>query len=157
MLKGSYTKYYACLNFFNALAERLGDDYEIYGSCNKDNSLYLIPKGTLADISYYGKPINSFRVSDHWNWYSTLRRCSDPKRIQCYSADLPWARRRPELTEYHSAIKASTPITAAMVGFYGPDGKYHCVYGEAFNRKDRSWLWVDNTVSNVAAMLQTDI
>ena len=82
-----------CNNFIENLAQLLGDKYELIGSCNNDLSRYLIPAGTREQITYYGKPVNSFRVSDHWSWFSNLKKCSLRNYIQCYSRDMPFRRR----------------------------------------------------------------
>ena len=98
-----------CEEFFNAIVNMLDGKYERIGSCNRDMSAYLCPIGTTEEVTYHSKPEESFRVSDHWNWYSNTVKCQDVKYIQCYSADLPWARRRPEPN------KASRPIMASSV------------------------------------------
>ena len=126
-----------CMNFFKALSEALSDTHEVIGSCNHDSSVYLIPKGTEKGISYYGKPRRSFRVSDHWNWYSSLKKCDRPAYVQCYSMDMPWARQRPE------EGVASKPISGIQVAVYGKDRRYHHVYGDKYNRKTRTWEWVE--------------
>lgn len=137
-----------CAKFFEELSAALQDNYEVVGSCNKDASQYLIPKGTEEEISYYGKPYASFRISDHWNWYSNLKKCTNEWYIQCYSVDIPWALKRNE------EGKASKPRHGIQVSFFGPDKKYHCVYGEKFNRKTKTWTWVDNSVENVLASIR---
>ena len=82
-----------CSDFFNVLAQALSSNYTVMGSCNKDVSAYLVPTGHEDEVSYYGKPENSFRVSDHWNWYSSLKKCSDQDEVQCHSIDIPRPRR----------------------------------------------------------------
>lgn len=59
-----------CKNFFSLLVDRLmaAGGYELVGSCNNDNSCYLVPVGTSDQITYHSKPVRSFRLSDHWNW-----------------------------------------------------------------------------------------
>lgn len=62
-------------------------DYTIDFHCRTDNrgrhfySFYLIPKG--QDLSYYGHPEGTIRLSNHWSWYSSQNKCSDPNIIQC--------------------------------------------------------------------------
>lgn len=136
----------ACQRFFYALAEELKDRYEVVGSCNADCSAYLIPNGTIEDLSYYGKPDASFRISDHWNWYSNIKKCSNPRYIQCLSVDAPWARKRID-------DKATKPVKAIQVSLIFPDGKYHAVYGEVYDRETKTWSWLESVPSEVAAMV----
>ena len=135
-----YTNYYMskCLEFFNDLAESLSKTHEIIKSPNNDSTLYLVPKGTKDELSYYGKPANSYRVSDHWNWYASMKKCNRRNYIQCLNSDLPWAKKR------KTKDGCSNPIYAAQVAYLAPDGKYHVIYGEAFNKKTKEWRWVDN-------------
>lgn len=133
-------KAYSC---FYDLAKALSDYYEIIPSCNKNASIYLVPKGTADQLSYYGKPVNSFRVSIYWNWYSSLTRCNNPKYIQCYCPDLPFAKKRPE------PEKASKPILASLVAFYGPDTTYHHVFGDRFDRKTKTWIFEEPSVDDI--------
>lgn len=44
--------------------------YVLVHSCNKDETVYLVPAGTEDQISYSGKPENSYRLSGHWHWKS---------------------------------------------------------------------------------------
>lgn len=127
-----------CEEFFAALTDILKDHFEAVGSCNKDVSQYLVPIGTSDQITYYGKPENSFRVSDHWNWYTSIKKCSDSKMIQCYSKDLPFAKQR------EGEGLSSRPIRACMVAVY-LNGTYHHVYGEKFDRKTKTWNWTENS------------
>ena len=131
-----------CAEFFDGLCKMLSN-YEVVGSCNADSSVYLIPKGTVDELSYYGKPVLSFRISDHWNWYSNIRKCSDPKMIQCFSVDMPWARKR------NYADGPSKPVYGCQVAIYGSDHRYHHVYGERFDRKSGKWYWETTTVDDV--------
>lgn len=128
----------AVLNWYSDLCSLLKETHENIHSCNNDISAYLIPRGTIADLSYYGKPANSFRVSDHWNWYSSLHKCDRENYIQCYSVNAPWARKRP------APGKASKPVRAIQVCYFGADKKYHVVYGECWNRKTRSFEWIES-------------
>lgn len=81
-----------CTEFFEKLSEALKEDYVVMGSCNQDFSRYLVPVGTESQVSYMEKPENSFRISDHWNWFANVNKCPDEHYIQCLSVDLPWAR-----------------------------------------------------------------
>lgn len=131
-----------CTQFFNELVLKL-NNYEVVESCNHDFSRYLVPVGTADQISYESKPDKSFRISDHWNWYANLKKCPNPHYIQCYSVDLPWAKKR--LAEG----KASNPVFGVQVAMIGDDGKYHVVYGEKFNRKTKTWEWIETSVDSV--------
>lgn len=133
-----------CREFFKELTEALSETHEILPSCNHDISMYLCRKGTLEEVTYCSKPEDSFRVSDHWQWYANLMKCPDPHYIQCYSRELPRAKNR-EKEGY-----AGKPIIADCVAFF-KDGIYHIVYGEYWNKKKRQWEWRDNTVEDVIA------
>ena len=136
-----------CREFFNELSRLLTETHEVVGSCNKDASVYLIPKGSLPELSYYGKPENSFRISDHWNWYSSLRKCSKEDYVQCQTVDAPEALVRDE------PGKATIPVQAIQVAFYGSDGLYHAVYGDCYNRESGEWTWLENPVKTALEML----
>ena len=136
-----------CKNFFEHLAEILREDYEMLGSCNNDSSVYLVPKGTEEQVTYYGKPRKSFRFSDHWNWYSSLKKCDKEHYIQCLSMDMPRAKERPV------PWKASKPIFGIQVCMIGEDGKYHHVFGEKYDRKTKKWSWVENDPLDVARLV----
>ena len=132
-----------CQNFFKELSNVLVETHDTIGSCNNDISMYLIPKGSESDLSYYGKPDESFRISDHWNWYSSAKKCSNLKLVQCESVDIPWSRKREE------DGKATKPIYGIQVAYYGKDHKYHHVFGEKFDRKTKRWIWVENDIKDV--------
>lgn len=137
----------ACVMFFNELACLLKESYEVVESCNKDFSRYLVPYGTSSEVTYYGKPAKSFRISDHWNWFANLNKCNKPKYIQCLSVDAPWVKKR------FAPGKASKPVMAIQVSLFDKDGKYHVVYGEKYNKKTRTWEWIDNSPATVLAEL----
>lgn len=143
-------KFAKCRAFFDRLAELLAPEYEVMASCNKDLSAYLVPAGTQNQVTYYSKPIGSFRVSDHWNWYSNLTKCSWPNYIQCFSADVPYAKPRDPKYPY----MATKGRKAFQVGYFGRDKKYHCVYGEQWNKKLKTWEWVEATPEEVARNLR---
>ena len=63
-----------CTEFFNDLCNELKDTHTLVKSCNKDYSAYLVPKGTEDQISYSSKPVGSYRISDHWNWYANIKK-----------------------------------------------------------------------------------
>lgn len=128
-----------CTAFFSKLHDLLSETHELVQSCNQDFSAYLIPNGTVAELTYYGKPDNSFRISDHWNWYSSKKKCDKLDEIQCYTPDMPWTRKR----STENPEGATKPIFGVQVGFYGMDHVYHCVYGERFNRNTKKWEWYD--------------
>ena len=132
----------ACLDFILKLEELL-PDYEIIGSCNRDISLYLIPKGTEGYISYESKPGKSFRMSDHWNWYANVNKCSNENYIQCLSVDVPYPKKR------IAPGRPSESIVAYQVAFCGENGVYHAVYGEKWDRKTKTWSWIEKTPEEV--------
>ena len=138
MQKSINEKRTACLAYFEQLAEILKDTHVVVKSCNGDMSSYLVPIGTETQISYYGKPGNSYRVSDHWNWFSNTEKCRRPGYVQCFCADMPFARRRT------AKNKASKPRYAFAVAYFGDDNKYHHVFGEKFDFQTHSWEWVEN-------------
>lgn len=140
-------KFDACKNFFEKLADILSNDYEMIGSPNYDTSIYLVPNGTESQLTYYGKPLNSFRVSDHWNWYTSLKKCEIPNFVQCCSIDMPAAKKR--LTDW----KFSDPVKGCQVAIFGKDKKYHCVYGEKYDKKTKSWSWLDADPYEVASLI----
>lgn len=127
----------ACVMFFNGLAEELSDTHEVISSCNNDSSAYLIPKGTVEELTYHSKPDNSYRVSDHWNWYANINKCENEKYIQCWSVDVPYPRKREQ------PGKSTRPRVAYQVSKIGEDGKYHVVFGEKWDRKKKEWSWVE--------------
>lgn len=131
-------KFNKCWDFFNIIAKLLEEEYEVIKSCNQDLSRYLIPKGTINDLNYTGKPNKSFRLSDHWSWYSSIKKCPDKNYVQCLSTGCPNVKRRidPE--------KATKPIFAIQVCFYCDDGKYRVVYGEKFNKTTKRWEWIES-------------
>ena len=125
-----------CRKFFDELALLLSDEYQVVASCNRDLSAYLIPKGTQKEITYYSKPACSLRVSDHWNWYSNIKKCSQEDYIQCHSVDLP------DPLERNAPGKASDPIKVPQVCLIYPDGKYHCVFGKFYDNNSKKWKWM---------------
>ena len=133
----------ACEEFFNRLSEELWYCYEVVGSCNQDISRYLVPFGTEEQITYYSKPVLSFRISDHWNWFSNLKKCKDAHYVQCMSYNMPWTRERT------APGMASKPQFGIMVAVCDKNGLYHNVYGERFDRKSHRWFWVENTPSKI--------
>lgn len=146
----SYTKtekIEKCEEFFSCLSKILNGTYEVISSCNKDLSQYLIPNGTVSELSYYSKPEKSFRISDHWNWYSSIKKCTNPKYIQCLSVDIPRADKRVDCE------KPTKPKYGIQVSIIGGDGKYHAVYGEVFNRITKQWYWLETDPADVAEMV----
>lgn len=142
----NYKMSYLCTKFFDELVELLEGRYELIQSCNGDFSRYLVPVGTSDQITYYGKPDKSFRISDHWSWYSNLNKCSNPNYIQCLNTDLPWVQSRRD-------DKATRPIKAYQVALIGSDGKYHSVYGETYNKNRHKWSWKNADPKEVAKMI----
>ena len=137
----------ACEDFMKALTEELGETYELVAAFEKDkrgSDKYLVPKGTTDQITYYGKPADSFRCSTHWNWRETLEKCNQENYIQCLNVDLPFAKKRKDECE------ASDPIMAEQVAVIGADGKYHAGFGEVFDRKKREWHWLEADPKDIA-------
>lgn len=125
--------------FFNKLALALSDKYECLNSCNVDATRYLVPNGTSNEVTYYSKPIWSFRVSDHWNWYANTKKCQDYNYVQCHSVNVPRANKR----DLSSPNKATAPRKAFQVSVMGSDGVYHCIFGECYDYKKHSWDWIE--------------
>lgn len=136
-----------CVAFFKELTAALSDSHVRFGSCNNDCSAYLIPIGTESQVTYHSKPNNSFRVSDHWNWYANVKKCPKEHYIQCYTRDMPWTKPRIE------PGKPSKPIYGSAVAYFNKDGLYEVVYGEKFDRKTRTWCWVENSIEDVIAKM----
>lgn len=143
-----FNKEQKCRDFYNKLIKALEGRYEVVASSNQDISSYLVPNNTSKQISYYGKPIGSFRFSDHWNWYSNTKKCTNPNYIQCYSVDIPWPNKRPGYS------KASKPKRAMQIAFYGKDNKYHHVYGEKYDRKTKEWYFIDAKLEDVLKLVE---
>ena len=136
-----------CNEFFDSLSKILEKKYVVIGSCNKDASAYLVKKGTENQISYYGKPGDSFRVSDHWNWYSNIKRCANRNEVQCYNVDIP----NPRSRDTTKPDAATMPRRACQVAYYNSsDRRYHIIYGERWNRETKQWEWVENDPTAVA-------
>lgn len=133
-----------CLDFFYGLGVMLDKAYETKGSCNMDMSQYLCPKGTTNQVTYNSKPEKSFRISDHWNWYSNMRKCPDKEYIQCYTDDLPAPKER------CSDKGASIPIIGRCIALF-ENGAYHVVYGEKYDKETRRWSWIEDSLENVLA------
>ena len=131
-----------CEEFFQQLSDILKDRYEVVPSCNQDISRYLIPIGTRDQVSYYGKPDFSFRISDHWNWYSSTKKCNDKDYIQCDSVDMPPARERDD----EHATKARKGLQVAI---HCKDGKYHHVFGYKWDQSSRMFRWVENDPKDI--------
>ena len=132
----------ACEAFLRQIQTLLEGRYEIVGSCNQDISKYLVPNGTEKQITYYGKPEKSFRISDHWNWYSSTKKCRDISYVQCESVDMPNARER---TDEH----ATKPRKGLQVAIQGTDGKYHHVFGYKWIPEIREFKWVTNSPMDI--------
>ncbi len=122
------SQFSTCKKYFYELADELSSTHEIVGSCNHDVSLYLIPKGSIGELSYSSKPENSYRFSDHWNWYANVNKNPDENYIQCHNVDLPGPSKR------LAPGKASKPVYGVCVAKF-KDGKYHTVCGDG--KKDR--------------------
>ena len=138
-----------CNAFFDELTKLLDGQYEVvHSNCKKSKDRYLIPNGTAAEITFNSKPASSFRVSDHWNWVSDRKYCDRLNYQQCYNEDLPRGFRRDP-----NSTKATKPIFAAQVAFMCPDGVYRAVYGEIFDRKTKTWSWLEADPADVVCMI----
>lgn len=140
-----------CYDYFNKLADALKDSYEVVSSISNDKTLYLVMKGTENDLSYYGKPMCSFRVSDRWNWFASLKKCKAENHVQCFTKDLhrPFKRRMEG--------KHSRPIMSSSVGYYGIDRQYHIIFGEIYDKKTKNSLWISKPIEEVVNDLADDI
>ena len=142
-------KYELCEIYFNKLINALKDyNYDSVPSINSDCSEYLIPNGTINELTYKSKPAFSFRYSDHWNWFANIKKCENEKYVQCFSTDLPYTklRRGPGLP--------SKPIFAISVMITDATGRYHCIYGETYDRKKREWGWKETPIEDVVRMVE---
>ena len=140
-------KYNACRDFFDKLANLLEDRYELVFSCNNDISAYLVPLGMANKITYLSKPAFSFRISDHWNWYANTNKCPREDYIQCWSKDLPYPRKR------MAKGKPTKPRQAYQVALTTSGSAYRAVFGEVWNRKTKSWEWLENTPEEVMSLV----
>lgn len=129
-----YKKEY-CRKYFLKLAEELKGTHELVTSCNGDCSLYLIPIGTIDQLTYYGKPMDSYRFSDHWNWYANVNKCKNERHVQCHNIDL----RRPAK---RINSKATKPRYNVCVAYYGTDHKYHTLIGDKYDEISRKLKFV---------------
>lgn len=136
-------KYEACESYFNELAWTLKNYVIVPSNSKRSCSVYLVPDGTESEITYYSKPGMSFRFSDHWNWYANLNKCSDELYVQCNSIDMPRPKSRKE------AGSDSIPVFGVSVMFADLSGVYHCIFGEKYDRKKKSWAWIETPIESV--------
>lgn len=139
-----------CDEYFAKLCEELSKyGYELLGPQMKDpRSWYhwsrcLVPEGTADQVTYHSKPAYSFRIAEEWSWYANTKRCSDPDYIQCESvfALQPRPRKGEGLP--------SVPIHAVQVCMARPDGRYYCVCGEVYDKRTRTWSWIERPIESV--------
>lgn len=137
-----------CNKFFMQVAALLTDTHRIVGSSKPGiwKSACLVPIGTEDQLTYYGKPYNSLRVACNWNWRASLKKCDKPDYIQCRTTDLPYPRKRSK--EHPEG--PSSPIWGNMVGYYDIDQRYHCIFGERYDRKKKEWDWVESDAKDIA-------
>lgn len=152
-----------CVKFFKGLSKLLREqgDYQTMGTgkCPKNffvegkdkgifrlNDHYLFPYGTKKQITYYGKPYWSFRISDHWNWYEQTKKCAQEQFIQCFNVDLPIITKR-----FVENNQRSTAVAAMQVAIYKnhDDEAYHCVYGAYKDKNTHEWCWMEKTPEEV--------
>ena len=146
-----YTKHILCKAFFMDLCDILEKNGYQHSIANNRNSFkfsaYLFPAGAKDEITYYGKPLNSFRFSNYWNWYAPLSRCKNKWVIQCFTKDMPRTKKR------ESDEKGSKAIIGNAVCVMGGDEEYHVVYGEVFDRKTKTWKWLETDPADIAEMV----
>ncbi len=136
-----------CERFFEELMHELGDDYELVLCGTNSRSSYLVPKGTASEITYYGKPMKSFRIGNAWNWYANINTCDDEWHVQCLNYDLPFTKNR------RTKGVSGMPIRAMQVAY--KDGEsYRCVYGEKYDRETRHWTWITSDPKEVAESIK---
>lgn len=139
-----------CNEYFYKLAERLNASHRVVTGKSGDISKYLVVTGTENQLTYYGKPFLSFRLSNHWNWKANLRKCVDPNHVQCYTKDLHHPFRRPD------SVHASKPVYACCVGYYGPDRLYHIICGEVFDPSTKATRFIKKDIDEVIRDLEED-
>jgi len=44
----------------------------------------------------------------------------------------------------------TTPRMGMQVAMVGEDSKYHCVYGEFFDRRTQTWGWIESDPEEIA-------
>ena len=144
-------KYEYCKMFFYTLREIL-EKYNNYqyrsnrcGMKRKRDS-YLYPEGTGDEITYYSKPLYSFRCANYWNWYAPMKKCDNKWVIQCFTDDMP-------RTKHRVNGGASEPVWGTAVCVMGPDEEYHVVYGEVFDRETKKWHWLETDPADIAEMV----
>lgn len=128
---------------WNELVKQLSDEYEEVVSCNNDISRYLVPKGTADQITYYGKPKRSLRMSDHWSWYANIQKCRDESYVQCANSEL-----KPHEREIEGG--ASKPIKALQICILDDNGVYCSLIGIMNEMTDKS---VDHFIDMPVNML----
>ena len=126
-----------CNAWFDKLAELvIPMGYKVIRSSNPtSNDRYLVPVGTENDLSWNSKPAFSFRVSNHWNWRANKKKCDDDRYIQCYTRDMPWARKR------RDDGLATRPMIGCAVAYFTEGREYVVIYGEKFNRINKTWSY----------------
>ena len=137
-----------CMNLFKELTRKLEKNYTLIGSCNQDESAYLVPNGTEDQVTYHSKPIDSFRISDHWNWKSNVKKCSDEYHIQCWNVDLMRCKKR------NGPGLASNPIWAWSIAYFGDDERYHTIFGSLYDYVEHQWLWYEASIDQIMEMLR---
>ena len=135
-----------CAAFFNSLAFYLGDKFEVQRNRkqNQKMDMYLYPKGTKSDLTYYSKPLYSIRCASTWNWYADKHKCKDETIVQCQNIDMPKAKSRP------APGKQSSAVMAAAVGFYDTKKVYHTIYGEKIDPETGKWVWIESDPEAIA-------
>ena len=125
-------------------------EYIMMSSCNKDNTRYCVPKGTVQQVTYYGKPEKSIRISDHWSWYANLKRCREKDNIQCYNVDMSGP------TERLDEGKASLPIEAAAIAVYN-NNAYHTIAGAYIDCNTGEWKLKNSSFDELVSIMDSII
>lgn len=144
-----------CKVFMNELFDELNQSFKDYHPIMETspfcpNSGYICREEEKNMNSWNSKPKDSFRCSDHWNWYANLNKCEDEHYIQCYTKDAIWTRPRYEKCKEHG----TKPRMSAMVGYFGSDNMFHCIYGEKFNRNTKTWTWCESDPKEIVNCLK---
>ena len=111
-------------DLFEKIMNEHDGEYIIDWHCShRDNgrnyySYYLIPKGN--DLGYYGHPEGTIRLSNHWSWYSSIKKCNDINVVQCYLKGIEPRLRFPDRPEGATTPKWITQLAIVKNGIYVP-------------------------------------
>lgn len=125
----------ACRNYMLMLANKYQDTHVLVTSPYNKDTLMLVPKGTEDQVTWYGKPKDSYRYATCWNWYANEKKCKDPNYIQCFNHDLPRAKKR------NAPGSGSDPVFGICVAYTNNGKQYHHIFGEKYDRKKHEWYF----------------